>query len=339
MVQVFLKKNTAKAFKTMQLPPDVRAAIETITGQSGLAALRDAAAAVSARYRGKARVDAAIKSDDEARAYLGARFPATYAAAYSVLRQVAGVKGDFAPVKLLDIEAGPGTVALAALAIWPDLEKIVLVEPNFYLRRAGQEIFKALGVADRVAWIETAIQSAELPEADIVTAGYMMNEIIRDDEIEALTAKIWQVTQNTLVMVEPGTPEGYAIVLRMRDALLKAGAHMVAPCPHSAECPLLGTPAWCHFSARVERSKLHRSLKDGAVLGYEDEKFSYVAMSREKAALPGHRVIGYPAGAKIVQLQLCNQDGTASTAQIAKSNPQYKLCRKLEWGDAIEDAL
>jgi ribosomal protein RSM22 (predicted rRNA methylase) len=323
----------------MQLPPDLRAAIETITGQSGLAALRDAAAAVSARYRGKARVDAAIKSDDEARAYLGARFPATYVAAYDVLSRVAQAREGFTPASLLDIGAGPGTVALAALAIWPEIETVILLEPNLYLRRAGQEIFDALGLAGRVKWIEKQIQSADLPEADIVTAGYVMNEIIRDDEIEALTAKIWQAAGDTLAMIEPGTPEGNAIILRIRAALLKAGANMVAPCPHSAECPLQGTLAWCHFSTRVERSKLHRSLKDGAVLGYEDEKFSYVALSRKTAILPAHRVIGYPAGSKIVQLQLCNQDGMASNAQIAKNRPQYKVCRKLEWGDAVDEVL
>lgn len=323
----------------MQLPPDLRAAIEAITGQSGLAALRDAAAAVSARYRGKARVDAAIKSDDEARAYLGARFPATYVVAYDVLSRVAQARGGFTPASLLDIGAGPGTVALAALAIWPEIKTIILLEPNLYLRRAAQGIFDALGLADRVEWIEKPVQSAVLPDADMVTAGYMMNEIIRDDEIEALTAKIWQSTGDTLAMMEPGTPEGNTIILRIRAALLKAGANMVAPCPHIQECPLLGTPAWCHFSARVERSKLHRSLKDGAVLGYEDEKFSYVAFSRKSVSLPAHRVIGYPAGSKIVQLQLCNSDGTASTAQIAKSHPQYKVCRKLEWGDVVDEAL
>ncbi|MDB5492051.1 MAG: hypothetical protein JWO78_1900 [Micavibrio sp.] len=323
----------------MQLPSDLRAAIETVTGRSSLPALRDAAAAVSARYRGKARVDAAIKSEVEARAYLGARFPATYAAAHEVLAQTARVRGDFTPRNLLDIGAGPGTVALAALAVWPEIGTISLLEPNPYLRRAGQVIFEALGLAGRVQWIEKPVQSAELPEADIVTAGYMMNEIIRDDEIEALTAKIWQATRGLLVMIEPGTPEGNAIILRIRAVLLQQGAQMVAPCPHRAECPLIGTPAWCHFSTRVERSKLHRSLKDGAVLGYEDEKFSYVALGRVAAGLPAHRVIGYPAGAKIVLLQLCNEDGTASTAQIAKSHPQYKTCRKLDWGDALDEAL
>lgn len=323
----------------MQLPPDLRAAIDAVAGQTGLAALRDAAAAVSARYRGKARVDAAIKSDDEARAYLGARFPATYAAAYQALIQVARVKGDFSPESLLDIGAGPGTVAMAAHEIWPDIGTLYLVEPNLYLRRAGQEIFEALELSERVKWIDKPIQSAELPSADIVTAGYMMNEIIRDDEIENLTTKIWQTAQDTMVMIEPGTPEGYAIVLRIREALLKSGAHMVAPCPHVQTCPLIGTAAWCHFSARVERSKLHRSLKDGATLSYEDEKFSYIAFSRQPVALPAHRVIGYPSGSKIVQLQLCNSDGTASTVQIAKSHPQYKLCRKLDWGDTVDDAF
>lgn len=321
----------------MQLPPDIRAAIDTISGQSSLAELRAASAAVSVRYRGKARVNAGIVSDVEARAYLGARFPATYVAAYNAFSQAARQQPQFQPVTLCDIGAGPGTVALAALAVWPGIETIRLIEPNVFLRHAGMELFAALGV--EVEWIAQSVQATSLPPSDLVSAGYMMNEIIRAEEIESLAAKLWQATSGALVVIEPGTPEGYAIILRIREQMLKFGAHMVAPCPQQNHCPLAGTTAWCHFSGRIERSKLHRNLKLDAVLSYEDEKFSYVAFGRDAVSMPAHRVIGHPSGTKLVQLQLCNADGTATTAQIPKSHPQHKMARKLEWGDAIDETL
>ena len=37
----------------------------------------------------------------------------------------------------------------------------------------------------------------------------------------------------------------------------EAGANILAPCPHARPCPL-AAPDWCHFSARVARSRLHR---------------------------------------------------------------------------------
>ncbi len=316
----------------MQLPPDLRNTVETIAAQSGMTVLKTAAQTVSDRYRAKAGTNAGIRSHDEARAYLAARFPATYAAACNVFSQIARQKPDFTPRSLLDIGAGPGTVALAAHAFWPDIDAIRLLEPNPYLRAAGQEIFTALGLAGKTQWIESRIETADLAlhVSDLVVAGYMMNEVPSAD---GLAEKLWRATGDTLALIEPGTPDGYALILQARDHLLAGGAHMVAPCPHRLACPLLGK-SWCHFSARVERSKLHKALKDGA-LGYEDEKFSYVAFSRSLVDLPAHRVIGYPAGSKIVQLQLCNADGTATTTQIPKSHPDHKLARKLDWGDAF----
>lgn len=36
---------------------------------------------------------------------------------------------------------------------------------------------------------------------------------------------------------------------------------VVAPCPHDGACPMQGTPSWCHFVQRFERSSLQRITK------------------------------------------------------------------------------
>jgi ribosomal protein RSM22 (predicted rRNA methylase) len=83
-----------------------------------------------------------------------------------------------------------------------------------------------------------------------------------------------------LVVIEPGTPRGAGAIRTIREELLAAGAHMLAPCPAAMPCPL-AAPDWCHFAARVERSSLHRRIKEGA-LGYEDEKYSYVCATPQR---------------------------------------------------------
>ena len=95
-----------------------------------------------------------------------------------------------------------------------------------------------------------------------------------------------------LIIVEPGTPTGWTRILRMRDLLIAAGAHIIAPCPHAFACPL-APPDWCHFAQRVERSKLHRETKQ-AESPFEDEKFIYLAVSRIAGRQPAGRVIARP---------------------------------------------
>ncbi len=93
---------------------------------------------------------------------------------------------------------------------------------------------------------------------------------------------MWAKTNDTLLIVEPGTPSGYQRILDARAQLIKNGAHVIAPCPHDDACPLV-KPDWCHFSQRLQRSRVHKQLKS-AELPYEDEKFIYVALSRAPVA-------------------------------------------------------
>ena len=108
---------------------------------------------------------------------------------------------------------------------------------------------------------------------------------------------------------------------------------MLAPCPHSGPCPLVGAD-WCHFPARLERSSLHRRLKDGA-LGHEDEKFSFVLATRDPAPTAHGRVLRHPVTRKgLVQLTVCRPDGTSGTEIVSKrSGSTYRHARGVGWGE------
>jgi ribosomal protein RSM22 (predicted rRNA methylase) len=182
---------------------------------------------------------------------------------------------------------------------------------------------------DGVEWT-TASPTATF---DLVTLGYVVNEL--PDPHDAID-RAWAATAGALVVVEPGTPAGYRLVLAARDRLLAAGAHLAAPCPHERECPLAGTEDWCHFAVRVARSKAHRQAK-GAELSYEDEKFSYVAVTRAPAEPAAARVLRHPLSRPgHVVLELCARDALRSETVSKRQGPRYRAARKVSWGEAWE---
>lgn len=279
------------------------------------------------------RLSAAYRSDERARAartpaavaaYLAYRAPATYAAAAAVFRQVRERRPDWAPRTLLDLGAGPGVASWAALEAWPSLKRVVCVEAEPAMAAAGRELLP------QAEWIEGDL-SAALGPADLVLCSYVLGELAAPP-----LEHLWAQAADTVVFVEPGTPDGYRRVLVARAAVIAAGGHTVAPCPHDLPCPLPDDD-WCHFAARLPRSRLHRQAK-GAELGWEDEKFSYVALSRERVTPAAARIIRRPLPRSgYVELVTSEADGRVHERRIARSaGPAYKQARKADWGDAIE---
>src|SRR6185503_16504796 len=155
---------------------------------------------------------------------------------------------------------------------------------------------------------------------------------------EHMVQKLWQAAQVVLIVIEPGTPRGFAAVRGIRDELLAAGAHMVAPCPAETPCPM-ADPDWCHFAARVERSSLQRRIKEGD-LGFEDEKFSYVALAREPVALARARIVARPRHQPgLIVLETCTREGLGTERVTKRNREAYREARKAHWGSPIYHGL
>ena len=60
----------------------------------------------------------------------------------------------------------------------------------------------------------------------------------------------------TLILIEPALRETSRALLGVRDQLLAAGLHVVAPCFFAGPCPALGAERdWCHDSAPLESGR------------------------------------------------------------------------------------
>jgi ribosomal protein RSM22 (predicted rRNA methylase) len=312
-------------------PGELAEAIAALLAGESRSKLATSAREVSERYRSGS--GSFVQSPEDVLAYVATRLPATRAAAGAALAQVADLLPGFAPSSQLDLGAGPGAAAWAAAAVWPAMATVELRDTDALMLRAGEQL--AAGRLGTWMW-QHADMLAELPEADLVTASYALGELEPPDAV-AVALRAWHAARGCLVIVEPGTPGGFRLIGRLRQELIEAGASIVAPCPDSGPCPIAGAD-WCHFSARVARSALHRSLKE-ADRSFEDEKFSYVAFARgEPSPAPGRVVRRALHRRRFVQLSVC-RGGAIEQVGIGQSQPAYRLASKLSWGDAVPTAV
>ena len=319
------------------LPPDLAAAVATALHGVPAKALAQSADAVSAHYRGSDRRGGrAIRSDTDVLAYLAYRMPATYAAVAVALAATANRRPEWWPRTVLDVGSGPGTAMWAAAELWPSVETFVLVESDARMIATGKRLAQLSShPAVRNARWETADMTSrpELPSSDVVIAAYSLGEL-SPARLEEVVAWLWSVCGDTAVIVEPGTPRGFDTVHACRDLFRAQGAWILAPCPHQEACPMAGGQ-WCHFSERLERSRVHRAAK-GAALGYEDEKYSYVSVSRAPGLPIEARVIGHPrTGHGGIELNLCTADGLRSATVQRRDGELYRIAKRARWGAAI----
>lgn len=321
----------------MELPPQLRRNVDRALSAAALADVAAAAAALSQRYRDERRDgNLHVRNERDALAYLAVRLPATYAAVRATFAAVAISRPDFAPKTVLDVGAGPGTALWAAADCWPDLADALLLEASPIFRTCGEGLAHGAELP-RATWriADIAADAIDCPPCHLVSLAYVLNELAPAVRESALK-RLWDITADTLVIVEPGTPAGWDRILAARCQLIDAGAHVLAPCPHAAACPLQ-PPDWCHFAERVARSRLHRLAKVAEV-PWEDEKFSYVALSRGPAAAAASRVIARPRkGSGRVTLKLCRPDGSADEELFSRRDGRvFKRAWRSGWGSLVD---
>ncbi len=186
-----------------------------------------------------------------------------------------------------------------------------------------------------------------MPQADLVVASYVLAELPQAEAATTAT-DLWRGAGRALVLIEPGTPQGFARIRAARAALIAAGAHVAAPCTHDNACPMPQSEGvsrsdnqtkvddWCHFSQRLARSRGHMALK-GATVPFEDERYSYVAVTREPVTHHGARILAPPLESKPgLTFKLCDAGGLRAQFVAARDRDAYRRVRKRGWGDLFD---
>lgn len=286
-------------------------------------------------YRGTTPTHAPILRDrSDVVAYAAYRMPATFEAVRAALGALADAAPAWTPAGHVDIGGGTGAATWAVNATWQGARPVTVLDWAEPALALGREIAATNPELKSAQWHRSRIGAALTVEStDLVTVSYVLGELTPADRASAVTAAA--AAAQAVVIIEPGTPDGYTRVIEARDRLIGAGFRIAAPCPHSAACPIVPGEDWCHFSARVSRSSLHRQVKGGS-LAYEDEKFSYVAATRFPAEPASSRVVRKPQIRKgLVLLDLCGPDESLHRETVTKRHgPLYRAARDADWGDA-----
>lgn len=292
-----------------------------------------------ANYRGQIPTNAPVlRNRSDVAAYAAYRMPATYEAARSALRGLADAAPQWTPGTHVDVGGGTGSATWAVDSVWDGPRGTTVLDWADPALVLGKELAAASrSEALRAAqWRQAVIGTGlELPDADLVTVSYVLGELTPEAR-RAVVAESARAGQ-AVVLIEPGTPEGYLRIREAREQLIEAGLRVAAPCPHDGTCPIEVGKDWCHFSTRVSRSSLHRQVKGGS-LAYEDEKFSYVAATRFPVRPATSRITRRPQIRKgLVQLELCGPVGAdapgLTRAIVTKRHGDlYKAARDIDWG-------
>ena len=292
-----------------------------------------AAAAVMALHQGLVggRELARPETYDEAShlgAYLLWWWPQTYEKTRAALR-LATLPLPLRP-RILDLGAGPGPAAIAALDALGG-QALAVDKSDAALGEA-----RALSKSLRTQKLDLALEPA--PRGfDLVIAANVLLELPAERR-RALIDSL----EGTVVLIEPALRETGRALLALRDALLAGGAwKALAPCLTQRPCPALeAAKDWCTAERRWTPPRHISQLADATGLR-ADELLSFAPLVLARAAPPPPaqvwRVVGVPPPEKGKRrFFICSDEGRLPLARLDKSaSADNAAFDTLERGDLV----
>ena len=173
--------------------------------------------------------------------------PRTEAALARVLVEVFDARGIAAPGRAIDLGAGTGAAGRVLRARFGESFEVVAVD-----RTAGPGLVRA-NLAVELPAVEGKF--------DLVVAAHLLNELFVERApaeraaLRARRVRAWSTLlapNGVLILIEPALRDTSRELLAVRDQVLAAGLHVVAPCFWTGPCPALALERdWCHDAAPV----------------------------------------------------------------------------------------
>jgi ribosomal protein RSM22 (predicted rRNA methylase) len=273
-------------------------------------------------------------------AYLGLRATATYAQITGALAAVQEIVPGWQPQTMLDLGCGPGTGVWAASTLFPTIQQAACLDQNPHMLALGQQLLGAAALPVTATWqqgdlLERVGQAAA--HYDLVLLANVLNELDRSQRDQLLTAAFARC-RGLLLVLEPGTPLGSAIVQESAQSLAPQGHLLV---------PYMGqhfvAEHFLHFPQRFTRPdfarRMRQEMRTSSLMAsdWEEAKYSYVAIGKIPAEVqPWGRCIGPVRLLNgYLEIPILTKEAVLQAKVMKRHKRQYALARKLRWGELV----
>lgn len=244
------------------------------------------------------RAMAAVYNDDRLQGLSGTREQLAARLAFWFARDVPKVASAVREIvamgrvglRVLDFGAGLGASHRGlARALDKGIMEVVAVDQDREALKLAQSIARR---APREGNVEIKLRiedRAPRGPFDVILFGQVLTEIdldkSPDDRVQVHADKILHMARSltpdgVIVIVEPALRPRSRHLQRVRGALIAGGLHVLAPCLHHGQCPLLVREGdWCHEDVPVDLPDFLVPIAKKAGLRWEGLTFSYLIVS------------------------------------------------------------
>jgi ribosomal protein RSM22 (predicted rRNA methylase) len=249
------------------------------------------------------------------------------------------------PLRVVDVGAGCGAMTLGLACSLPDdialdvtaidRDARALAIADRAVRELATELGRQIGFATRSGDV-----SRELPPADLVVMGSVLNELPADQATALVARALAAIPDDgAVIAIEPALRDTTRALHAIRDGAITGGAHVFAPCTRRCvPCTALVEPdAWCHEDRSLELPPQTATLARLTHLRDTGMKFSYLVLRKQPLDLVGAgpgawRAVSAPRVAKGKhEITGCSERGRV-TLRLMKRN-RVAANRDLERAD------
>lgn len=191
----------------------------------------------------------------------------------------------------IDLGAGPGTFSLAFREWAKTPVEVIQLETSATMREQAKKIWDGLYPSEKLSQVSQARDC--FGERKSLLFGHSANEMGPDVAIRYIK----ELNPDHVLFIEPGTKEFFPQMLKIREALISMGFHIIYPCPSSQNCPLENSSSdWCHQFVQVRQdhdverltqmAKKDRRHLPLTVHAYSKQSFKNQAMTRIVRVFP-----------------------------------------------------